>query len=95
MDKLLPCPMCGKPAATDDAGVHCSDVGCGLHLVRDCTAEQWNTRHTPEGWRTVPESPTHAMHLAGESAYEGGMSEYPDPSSIYREMLAAAPKWGE
>ena len=47
-----------------------------------------------EPWQTVPVEPTHAMHLAGESAYEGGMSEYPDPSSMYREMLEAAPRPG-
>ena len=45
-----------------------------------------------EPWQTVPANPTHEMHLAGESSYEGGMSECPDPISIYKDMLSAAPK---
>lgn len=90
MDKLLPCPMCGKPAATDDAGVHCSDVGCGLHLVKDCTAEQWNTRHTPEGWQLVPSRVTPKWRAAMQKrgVRTGSIK------NMVEDALAAAPKRG-
>lgn len=92
MSDLLPCPFCGCSHIKDSDSGPTGTVMC-MNCFASASKERWSfgiTRHIPEGYALVPVDPTHKMHLAGESAYEGGMSEYPDASAIYKSMITAA-----
>ncbi len=88
MNKPLPCPFCGGDALELGDGFYCcaEDDCAGASL--DCTAEQWNTRHAPEGWQLVPVVATAMMQI--ESGYPAD-----NFNERYAALLLSAPKWGD
>lgn len=71
-------------------------LGSALDVVFatfQCTNEDTHPAPAvPEGWQLVPKEPTFEMIHAGTPSTEG---HYSLPVSLYKSMLASAPKFGE
>lgn len=79
----IKCPKC-RVQITNSA------MRFSMEWLHEISANQWNCRHTPDGWQLVPVEPTPSMRRAGQHAKEHDC--YID--GIYADLLAAAPKPG-
>ena len=92
--ELLPCPFCGGSELLrrhTPAGVSivCDECGAeGPHSENH--AEDWNRRHTPAAWQTVPVEPTEEMKHVADIETPGPMTAW----KCWQVMLAAAPRPG-
>ena len=98
MSELKPCPFCGGEAEQsithtthyDFYYIHCKQCKnqSGSCTDKSVVVNQWNTRHTPEGYALVPVEPGEDIIKVGQ------LNEDRAIAILYKAMIKAAQEKG-